>query len=498
MRLSNTWCDVLGIPVPVLDAVKDHPEANTYALMIVALLERGGPMTLPEVAERFAQAGIAPAIDAMLSLERCRPARPPVYRDGERYALDPHDDDLDLWAFLLGLRPAKGPITPLWPKEGEALPPLPGLDVPLTVAELDEAWRDASLGSWSSQRVALCVLDAHAEALTPGEVVAFVAARTRWHMLRETDRWGRPSPIRVLDDGRWAVEPAHTWLRSARKAVRDRLALVRKWAAMRPDPAAIEANRRAFEERSAQHGAELARLRRVVAMAFPSENPQVVVLVDVAGRELTTHAADDMHRVRERLNGYDVIAAVEVRPLLRALGYDPGRRRLAELGPPQKSKKLKRGRILRITTPLLVRGSCEIGRPFGDTERFRRCLDTSQTTKLHRLLEEDAKALLAFYLYGRLHGAVRLRWGALDEMIPVPWVHPDETKLYGLKRRARELQAPLEVVTGGAPGWTDPWARVRRCRVVAHGQWNLFLVEENGAVLRDRDVQLARLVVSVH
>jgi hypothetical protein len=45
---------------------------------------------------------------------------------------------------------------------------------------------------------------------------------------------------------------------------------------------------------------------------------------------------------------------------------------------------------------------------------------------LHRRLEADAKALLALYQYGRLHGAVRLRWGFLDEMIPAPWVHRDE------------------------------------------------------------------------
>ena len=34
-----------------------HPEASTYRLLIVALLQRGHPMTLLEVAQRFAQAG---------------------------------------------------------------------------------------------------------------------------------------------------------------------------------------------------------------------------------------------------------------------------------------------------------------------------------------------------------------------------------------------------------------------------------------------------------
>jgi hypothetical protein len=217
--------------------------------LIVALLERGQPMTLVEVAERFTEAGIARAADAALaSLQRCRPARAPVYRDGDRYALDPHDDDLDLWAFRLGLRPPKALPRP--PREPAQAAPLPPLDAPLSVDELKQAWRECSLYSWSAQRVAMCVLDAHGKPLAPDEVVAFVAAQTEMHPLHRIDgRWGRPSPIAVREDGRWALEPAHPRMLSARKAVRDRLVLVRKWAAMRPDPAVIEANRRAFEER---------------------------------------------------------------------------------------------------------------------------------------------------------------------------------------------------------------------------------------------------------
>jgi len=84
-------------------------------------------------------------------------------------------------------------------------------------------------------------------------------------------------------------------------------------------------------------------------------------------------------------------------------------------------------------------------------------------------------------------------------MIPAPWVHRDEETLYGLKMRAHELGAALDVVVGSAPGWKDPWARVRRCRVVSDGSpWHLLLVDETGAAVPDPDVQLARLVVSVH
>jgi len=103
----NVYCDALGIAVPSLAAVRDHAEANSYALLIVAVLEHGGPMTLAQVAARFEAADIASADDALRTLQRCRPARPPIYRDGDRYALDPLDAEAELWAFRLGLRPPR-------------------------------------------------------------------------------------------------------------------------------------------------------------------------------------------------------------------------------------------------------------------------------------------------------------------------------------------------------------------------------------------------------
>jgi len=106
-KTTNPYCAVLGITVPSVEAAKDAPDANYYALLIVALLERGQAMTLPEVAERLEKAGVAQRRRALVSLKRCRPARAPVYRDGDLYSLDPYDDETDLWAFRLGLRPRK-------------------------------------------------------------------------------------------------------------------------------------------------------------------------------------------------------------------------------------------------------------------------------------------------------------------------------------------------------------------------------------------------------
>ena len=492
--MTNPYCDVLRIDVPVLEEVKDHPDANTYSLLIVALLERGDAMTLADVAQRFAAAGVAPFERALQSLQRCKPARAPVYRDGETYALDPHDDELDLWAFRLGLRPPNVPTFSVVPAVSE-LPA--GVHERLKVAELDEAWRGASLWGWSAQRLVLAVLDAHGGAMTPEEVVAFVGALSRWHGVKpDSAKFRRPrSTIRVRDDGRWEIGDDREALLAARKAVRVRVRIVRRWAATRPDPIVMEANRKAFERRRAANATHLATLSRALMRAFPPRAPQAVALLDVGKRDIQTFLADVFEVATKRIASYDIIGAVDVRSVLKALGVDAGDRRLAELGPPQKSMTLnKRGRTLRITTAMLIQGSCGIARPFGEDEKLETYLRKGRSTQLRRRLEADAKSLFSFYEYGRLHGAVRLRWGFLDEMIPAPWVHRDELCFHDLKRQALERVQLLEVVAGGAPGWAEPWARAQYCHVERDSSgYGLLLVDDEGFEVDDRDVQLARL-----
>lgn len=135
--IGNACCAALGIRAPRIEDAKSSPDANYYSLLLVALLERGEPMTLEEVAVRFVAAGITPTADAALaSLKRCKPARAPIYRDGGHYALDLHDDEVSFWLFRLGLRPARGaPLETVRRNAG----PLPSTVHPVTVAALDEA-----------------------------------------------------------------------------------------------------------------------------------------------------------------------------------------------------------------------------------------------------------------------------------------------------------------------------------------------------------------------
>ena len=495
--MAKRYHELLGIQAPSLAAVKDNREANTYALMIVALIERGEPMSLAEIAARFERAGIEPADEALRSLKRCQPARPPVYRDGDMYELDVHDDELDLWLFRLGLRGPKVPRLEVVRKPPELLP---DPETPLTTSEIEEAFRDANLYGWSAQRLALAVLDSHGGHMPGSKVVEVLKQLTKECFLRveSADRW-RAMAVIVEADGSWRLDPDHEALRSTRKAVRDGIKKRRRWEAQGPDLAVLNAYRKRAEEQSAAHAAELARLKRVVLHAFPADAPRAVSLVVVATREFTTLVGEEMEILPALLASFDFIAAVNVRPLLRALSFDPGTCRLADLGPPQKRYRLnRRGRTLRITAELLIQGSCGITTPFGDPHKLRTYLDTGQKQRLRLRIESDVKSLFALYQYGRLHGAYRLRWGFVDDRLPVPWVHRDEPTLYRLIQEAKEKGLELEIVTAMPPSWKNPWARPRRCRVLGGDKfWERALVDEDGFVVEERDVQLARLASPV-
>jgi hypothetical protein len=138
--------------------------------------------------------------------------------------------------------------------------------------------------------------------ISDSEVVGFVAARSRWSPLREdSSRFWRRGAVTIRADGLWELDRGHDAVRSARTAVRDRIGNLRRWAAMRPDPAALKAHQARIERERAEHGQQLTRLRRVLLHAFPASKPEAVVLLDVDDRAIETYIDDEIAEVVARL-----------------------------------------------------------------------------------------------------------------------------------------------------------------------------------------------------
>jgi hypothetical protein len=88
----NRYCERLGIPVPHVDDVAGRPEVTLSHLTVVALLERGGPMTFEEIAARLERAALPARLDRpdlVAAVKKAWHGQPPLVRDGDgRLALD--------------------------------------------------------------------------------------------------------------------------------------------------------------------------------------------------------------------------------------------------------------------------------------------------------------------------------------------------------------------------------------------------------------------------
>ena len=71
--------------------------------------------------------------------------------------------------------------------------------------------------------------------------------------------------------------------------------------------------------------------------------------------------------------------------------------------------------------------------------------------------------------------------------------------LHDLKRSALAMNVPLELVVGSAPGWGEPWSRVRLAHVEQDDSgWRIWLTGEDGFPIDEDEVQRARLPVALH
>lgn len=486
----------LGIARPRVDDLVGRRDIKLFHLMVAALLEHGGPMGLDDIARRLRDAGVARGTDLERSLLKAWHGLAPVHRDPDgRFGLDLSSRELDYLLLVTHLRPPR--FAPL-PEPPPIEPISVAADVPLSPDELDHAFRGRYLSALSPLRQAAAVLDAAGRAMRVEEVEAVLAGLTphRQRLTADGAGYWRTGLVHVDADGGLTLDRDARDIASMRRAVRV------LGARAAHDRAREEETARRIAESQARHAAdlELARVhattaRRAILHAAPSAvAPAVISVLDVEARTIRTFTAAEFAELRDLLAGYRVLAALQARDLLHTLGVDPNAWHVTDLGPPQKTLRLnQRGRLLRITTPMLITSTTGIGRPLGDAARMRAYLAARDHARLHRRLDADLKALYALYRYGVLHRYVRLQWGFLDELLHVDWALTGDVSLGEIVREAAVHGRRLDVVLGAAPGWQDPWARARRVEVLQADYDHVVVRDAAGMLtLHLAEIQAAR------
>ncbi|MFZ5480460.1 MAG: hypothetical protein ACOZNI_27105 [Myxococcota bacterium] len=488
---GNPYCDALGIPVPCLEDLSAAREPSLFHWMVLALLEHGAPMRLDAIAERLDELAVQTGTgDTAYSLRKAWHGLPPVYQDLHgQFGLDTHDWRVLHIAESAGLVRRPVPVA-------DPGPPRRADTEPMTVEEMEALFAEG-IGAPSALRVTAAVLEAVGHSMTLDEVVAWVRARLRFGSFRLTPQGvrGWRSALVVTDvDGRLALNPAAPDLRPMRASIRDVVhpRLVRKAHADASQArfAAWENTRKVEARRLAEAAAGL---RHALVHVVPDARaPAAVVVLDVEARtfHVTLGPLDP-----GALDAFDVLVGLDVRDTIQSIGT-PGTRasrepwRLVDLRPPRKTRKLNRqGRTLEITTDLLLRGTT--GMSLGEPARVASYLHAGDRRRLAARLEADAKALHAYYLYGRSHGYVRLRWGFLDERLAVEWALPGEQSLHDLLAQAHAEGRGLDVVLGSAPGWGEPWTRARPATVAKVGYG--YRVEVDDREVPPEEIQALRL-----
>lgn len=216
--VANLYCDRLGIPPPSLREVSKSRGRTYLDLLVVALLERGAPMSLEEVVT--AVAPLSPHAPSWVrsSIQKAWAGREPVVKDAEGgFTLDLESRHMRRILVRVGL------IAPPPPQMPPPYRP-PVADVPLTMDDLRACfWRGCPSGV-SDTRLAAAVLDVVDRPMFPIEIAELVGSwseeRVRPPQLSRYQ--SKTSLVRWGDDARLHLDRSLTReLQAMRRVVRE-------------------------------------------------------------------------------------------------------------------------------------------------------------------------------------------------------------------------------------------------------------------------------------
>ena len=477
---SNRYCDRLGLIPPDLAAAVMQRDVKLVHLMVLALLEAGGPLSFDAITERLARLALPPRLggaDLRASLRKTWHGQPPIVRDpvDGLYYLDVLND------FEIRHTPGVVPEAAApWARSGPEPAVAPRADTePLTEEEVDAAFRNRWLANVSTVRRAAAIVDAAGvEALPLDDTnrrLEALGGRAARIDERTASAW-RSAYLRY-DDGVVRLDAA---TREAAAMRRDVRRMAEPTLRQQSDVQRSRVRRAAFQEGRAAEGRramEAARLTRraLLHVVVLDGAVRAAAIVDAATRAVSLFLGDTVCEVPSRLENYDYLAGVDLRPTLRRFGCEPDRWWLAELRPAQRTvRPAGDGPAVPVTLQSVVQATTGRRLP-AESEAWRPLLD-GPARRVAAKLEEEAGALFALHEYGVLHGGVRVRRRAGDDLLPVTWALPGDINFWSTVRSAIRHWAPLDVAIGASAELADPWPSALRMNLVEQEGRTLYLM----------------------
>ncbi|MEW6278322.1 MAG: hypothetical protein AB1758_06855 [Candidatus Eremiobacterota bacterium] len=394
--LTRGALDWLKRPVPTAADPLFTPRAlerlNLRQLMLLALRERGGPMTMEEVAERLTGAG-AVLPHGITSLRKAWRKAPPIREtlDG-RLELDPDHPEYPMADFTIkeALRP---PLPQHPPRE-----PVP--DGPFTRGELDLLARyEVSRSQLSRRRLATVILE-----VLGGEAEE-EAVRQELALLGHKGGFTLDSvlgPVVGRQGSRLVLHPERAEIIHIRR-------VVRKWLSQRPKTVTAsspspellaERESRRQETRAWFHEA----CRAVIRLVFHGKEAAGCLLRQPE-HQVVRFLPQQRASLQEALAGLDVVVGLAPRDDYERLGLERGARRFVDLSLPWRELSDYEFRIeefLRMTVP--------VQQPLASLAELREWWEAGQWDAFFGRLEQDLEVLNAYYRYGVLHEGVRFHY----------------------------------------------------------------------------------------
>jgi hypothetical protein len=467
--IHNWYCQHLGIPVPIIEDVAGRPEVTLFQLVVMALLERGGPMTVGEIAARLDRASLPARLarpDFVVAVKKAWHGQPPLVRDGdERIALDMLSSEFRHITFVAGLRPSV--LRP-----GPAELRLPNDDEPLSQAEVTAAFSERSLEVYSSIRRAAAVLEAWGNPQTLDEINARLRSLTDYggRIDATTIRAWRTDLVAVDPNGSLRLNPASSQVCTLRRDIRRMAAPRLRASAERRDSRVrlLERERQRLEEER-DLMAQASQIRRALLhIVPPGQQARAAVVIDLSrsvsekreqapGSDVQVFVGDQLLKLADRLGEFDFLAGVDLRIWLRAIGLDPERWLLAELRPMQRTFRPAEQSAVPVTLPAVVQATTGVARVPADAATWGRLLDPKRLHDVAGRLATEARALCLLYEYGALHGGVRVRTRPGDRLLPVEWGLAGDPDVHSVLDAAMRARAAVDLVIHAPRDSADPW-----------------------------------------